>query len=645
MFDFVRKHTKIMMFMMFLLIIPAFVLVGINGFRSINGAGETVAKVAGTSIKREEWEATHKSQVDRVRASNPQVDVKLLDSPEARYISLERLVRDHVLQAAAQDAHLFATDASVARELQQNPTIAGLRGPDGRLDMERYRALLAAQGMTPETFEARVRQEMTMRMPERAVLTAEVAPTRLVDVTLNAFFGRREVELAHFVPTAFRAQVNPDASAIEAFYKANPGMFQAPETANVEYAVLDLDSIKKTLAISDADLKSYYDQNAARLSGAEERRASHILINAPKDMPAAERQKAQEKAEALLAQVRKDPASFADVAKKNSQDPGSAAAGGDLNFFGRGAMVKPFEDAAFKLEKGQISDIVVSDFGFHIIKVTDIHQPKQKSFEELKTTLDTELRAQLAPRKYAELAETFTNTVYEQADSLKPAADKLKLDIQTATQVQRQAQPGATGVLANAKLLTALFSADSIEKKRNTEAIEIAANKMVAARITQYTPAHLLPLDTVRNTVRDRIIEAQSAALALKDGTAKLAEWKAHPENAKLEAAKTISRDKAEGLAPAVLNAVMRADTASLPAWIGVDLGQNQGYVVARINKVLDRAAPAKDVAQQERNQYAQWLAAAQDRAYIENLKVRFKAQIKVEKPIAGVKTSLITAE
>ena len=645
MFDFVRKHTKIMMFLMFLLIIPAFVLVGINGFRSMGGSGETVAKVGTYSIKREEWDAAHQNDVERMRASNPRVDVKLLDSPEARYVSLERLVRQRVLAQAATDQHLTSTDASLARELQQDPNIAALRGPDGKLDIERYRQLVSMQGLTPEGFEARVRKDLTLRQVERAVLASEMAPTRLANVTLNAFFGRRELQTATFAPADYRDQVHPDDAALQAYYQAHQDLFQAPESANVEYVQLDLESVKKGIALNESDVKSYYEQNVARLSGKEERRASHILITAPKGQPAADHQKARDKAMALLEQVRKAPDTFADVAKKNSQDPGSAANGGDLDSFARGAMVKPFEDAAFALKKGEVSDVVESDFGFHIIKLTDIRSPKQKSFEELRASIETDLRNQQAQHKFAEVAELFTNTVYEQSDSLKPAADKLKLEMHTANAIQRKPLPGVTGVLANPQLLTALFSPDAIEKKRNTEALEVGPNLLVAARVVQYTPARVMPLTEVGSTVRERLVAVNAAELAKKDGMAKLDAWKKQPDSAKLAAALTVSRDQQTPLAaPAVLNAALRADVSTLPAWVGVDLG-GQGYVVVRINKVLERTAPAADVAVQERAQLAQWLATAQDRAYVETLKTRYNVQIKVPKPVAAANTLPVVQE
>jgi len=640
MFDFVRKHTKIMMGLMFMLIIPAFVLVGINGFRSMNSGGDTVAKVGSYSINQGEWDAAHKNEVDRLRNSQPNVDPKLLDAPELKYGTLERLVHERVLNSAAADAHLTSTDASVARELQQSPMIASLRKADGSLDMERYRQLAASQGLSPEGFEARVRKDIALRQIEGGISRTALAPAAQADMALNAFFERREVQIANFSPADYKAQVNPSEAELDAYYQANQAQFQAPESASVEYVVLDLESVKKTVTPNADEVKTYYEQNVARLSGKEERRASHILINAPKEMAAAERAKAKERAATLLEQVRKSPDTFADVARKNSQDSGSAPAGGDLDFFGRGAMVKPFEDAAFAMKKGDISDLVESDFGYHIIKLTDVKAPKQKSFDELKATIEADLRMQQAQRKYAEIADMFTNAVYEQSDSFKQIAEKLKLEIKTATNVQRKPGGETKGVLANPKVLTAIFNPDSVEKKRNTEAVEVGANQLVSARITQYAAARTLSLSDVRNDVRDRLVAMRSAELASKDGSSKLANWTSQPDSAKLGSVAVVSRDQTSTVSPVIVDKVLHADTATLPAWIGVDLGA-QGFAVVRVNKVLERNAPTENQAKQERAQYAQWLAGAENRAYYELLKNRFKVQFKVAKPLVSASTGV----
>jgi len=643
MFDFVRKHTKVMMFLMFLLIIPAFVLVGIDGFKSMKASGDAVATVGSHSITQGEWDAAHKDEVDRLRASVPNLDAKLLDSPEARFVTLERLVRERVLTEAVQDAHLNTTDARLARELQQSPTIAALRRPDGSLDIERYRQLAANQGLTTDGFEARVRSQLSARQVESGLTSTAFSPAALSDVSLNAFYERREAQISPFNPADYASKVSPSDAEIEAFYNANAPLFQTPESANIEYVVLDLDTVKKSITLNEADVKSYYEQNVDRLSGKEERRASHILINAPKDMPADDRKKARERADALLEQVRKAPDSFADAARKNSQDTGSAPNGGDLDFFGRGAMVKPFEDAAFALKKGDISDVVESEFGFHIIKVTDIKAPKQRSFEELRAGIESDLKGQQAQRKFAETAEAFTNGVYEQSDSLKPVAERLKLEVKTASNLQRKGAPGATGVLANPKFLAAVFSADSLEKKRNTEAIEVGANQLAAARIVQYTPASTRPLADVRASVKDRLVASQAAVLAKKDGMEKLAAWKTAAP-ASLPASIMLSREGAQTVPTAVLDAVLHADTSSLPTWVGIDLGA-QGYAVVRVNKVLPRTAVVPATAEQERKQYAQWVASAENLAYYKMLKDRFKVQIKVPRPTSSLMAQQSAAE
>jgi peptidyl-prolyl cis-trans isomerase D len=478
---------------------------------------------------------------------------------------------------------------------------------------------------------------------QESVTASGFPAAALADVALNAFFEKREVQLASFKPADFANKIEPSDADLEAFYKANQPLFQAPEAANIEYVVLDLESIKKLIALNEQDVKGYYEQNVARLSGEEERRASHILINAAKEAPPAEHQKAKARAEELLQALRKAPDSFAEVAKKNSQDPGSAANGGDLDFFKRAGMVKPFSDAAFALKKGEISEVVQSEYGYHIIKLTDIKTPKQRSFEELRPSIEADLKTQQAQRKFAESAEAFTNGVYEQSDSLKPVADKLKLEIRTANGLARTPAPGATGVLANPKFLAAVFGPDSIDKKRNTEAVEAGPSQLVSGRITQYTPAKTMALADVRAKVRERVVAARANELAKVEGAAKLAAWKGNPAAASLPAAVVISRDQPQNLPQPALAAALRADTGALPAWVGVDLGE-QGYAVLKVNKIIPRDAPAAAGAKQDRAQYGQWWGVAEAQAYYALLKERLKVQIIAPRPASGGANSPLAA-
>jgi peptidyl-prolyl cis-trans isomerase D len=632
MFDLIRKHIKIMQILLFILIVPSFVFFGIDGYSRFKDQGDAVAVVDGQNIRQGEWDAAHKLEIERVRGSMPNIDPKLLDTPEAKYATLERLVRDRVIETAASKLKLTASDQRLARALQEEPTVAALRKPDGSFDIDRYKQLVGAQGMSPEMFEARVRTDISARQVLAGIGASGLTTPAVADTSLNAFFERREVQVARFNTADFAAKVTATESQLEQYYKDNPAFFQAPEQANIEYIVLDIEAVRKTITPNADEVKTYFDQNAERLAGKEERRASHILIASPKTAPAAERDQAKAKAENLLAQVQKAPDSFADVAKKNSQDPGSAPNGGDLDFFGKGAMTKPFEDAAFALKKGDISPVVETEFGYHIIRLTDIKSPKQKTFEEMRPEIEADLKKQQAQKKFAEVAEAFSNGVYEQADSLKAVADKLKLEVKTASNVLRKPVPGATGVLTNPKFLNAVFSPDSVEKKRNTEAVDIGPSQLASARVLEYTPARTMPFAEVKDRVRERLQSSQGAELARKDGMDKLAAWKAAPASATLPEAVVVSRDQSNSKLPSpVIEAALRADTAKLPAFIGVDLGA-QGYAVVKVNKTIERDTKGANPFQ-DRQQYTQWWSNAETTAYYNALKDRFKAEIKVAKP------------
>jgi peptidyl-prolyl cis-trans isomerase D len=389
--------------------------------------------------------------------------------------------------------------------------------------------------------------------------------------------------------------------------------------------VLDLEALRKGITLSDKDLHDYYEQNKARYTVAEERRARHILIAADKDASADARAKAKARAEALLAEVRKAPASFAELAKKNSADTGSAPQGGDLDWSARGGMVsKALEDAVFALKPGEIAPLVESEFGFHVVKLEAVRGGETKSFDSVRPSIVDEVGRQQAAKRWAEAAEQFANTVYEQADSLQPVIDKLKLEKHSAT-VQRRPAPGATGALASTKLLDAVFGNDNVRNKRNnTDAIEVGPNQLAAAHVTLYQPARTLPLAEVRDLVRERVLATRAGELARKDGEALLAQVKSAPAT-ELPEKTTLSRQQRQNLPAAVVDAVLRADAGKLPAFVGVDLGE-AGYVVARIDVVLPREstddAPARE-------QYGQAWSSAETRAYLEALKQRFKAEVR----------------
>lgn len=635
MFDFIRRHNKWIMGILFVLVIPSFVFFGMGDYTQFNEGATKVAQVDGKSITQTEWDNAHRMEVDRLRASNPTIDLALLDSPMMKYATLERLLRERVLAVAAADGHMMTTDARLATELQQDPSISGLRRADGSLDLDAYRRLLATQGLTPEGFEARVRADMSARQVLNGVIESGFVSPAQADVSMNAFLERREARVLRFAPADYASKLNPTDADLEAFYKTHSARYQAPESARVEYIVLDLDGVKKSVNVSEQDLRAYYEQNAATLGTPEERRASHILINAPKGAPAAEREQARARATELLAALRQAPDSFADVARKSSQDDTSAPSGGDLGFFQRNRGIDPTISATtYGLAKaGDISEVVESEFGYHIVKLTELKAAAVPPFEELRPRLEDQLRTQQAQKEFGEMADIFTNGVYEQSDSLQSVAERLKLDIHKADGVTRTPAPGASGALANPKFLTALFSSDSLDKKRNTEALEIGANQLVSGRVVEHNPAHARPLAEVKAEVREAFVNERGAEMARTEGAARLKAWTEKPAAAtNLPEAVTLSRDGAAEQPPSLVEAALRADPAKLPSFVGVDLGA-QGYAIARVDKVLPHGEQAADALAQGRAQYEELWAVTEARRYYDFLKDRYKARILVAVP------------
>jgi peptidyl-prolyl cis-trans isomerase D len=626
MFDFVRKHTRLALGFFLLLIIPSFVFFGIEGYGKIGDtARATVASVDGVKIAQAEFESVHLQVMQRARQQMQGADPALFDTPEARRNTLDGLVRERTLLAAARHMHLNPSDARLQRLFVSDPQYAAIRNPDGSVNRE----ILASQGMSSDGFAQQLRQQIAVQQVLGGVSATAMAPARIVAATADPLFQRREVQFQRFDVVAYRDKVKPTEAEIEAFYKSRASEFKTAEQAVIDYVVLDLEALGAQADPAEDAVRKFYDDNAARFTAPEERQASHILINADSAQPLAARQAAKAKAEALLAEARKNPAGFAELARKHSQDTGSAGQGGDLGFFGRGAMVKPFEDAAFGMKPGEFAGPVETDFGYHVIQLNGIKGGGKRPFDDVKAEITAELRKTGAQRRWAEAAEQFTNTVYEQSDSLQPVMDRLKLKKQTAT-VQRKPALGASGPLGSAKLLDAVFGVEALSYKRNTDAIEFGPNQLVAARVVQHTPARLQALTEVADKVREQVVASQAQAMALKEGKARLAALQSPSSGGdaeRLPNMATVSRLQPQGLPREVIDAALRADASKLPQVVGVE-SPDGAYVVLRVAAVLPREAMPGGESSLNR-QYTQAWAAAESAAYLTALKRRYKAEIK----------------
>jgi peptidyl-prolyl cis-trans isomerase D len=503
---------------------------------------------------------------------------------------------------------------------------------NGKFSKERYEALVAGQGMSKEMFEARLRQDIATQQLALPVTEGGITGQAAAGRWLQTQLEQRDVSEAALYPDAYTGQVKLAADAVQIYYDANRKQFEMPEQVRAEFVVLSRDAMATQAAPAEDAVKAAYKANEARYKSPESRRASHILLKTGSD---AETKAAKEKAEGILAQVKKAPADFAKLAKQHSQDPGSAEKGGDLDWFSRGAMVKAFEDAVFSMKDGEISELVRSDFGFHIIRVSGIRPERVKPFDEVKAEIAADLKREAGMKKYSEAAEAFGNTVYEQSDSLKPAAEKWKLDIKQTAWLAKGAK--LPPPFDNAKLATALFADDALKNKRNTEAVEVAPGTLVSARVLEHKPASVQSLEAVKADVEKRLVLEEAASLAIKDGEAKLAKLqKGESINLKWSASHAVRRSEPQGLAPDSVRAIFGADATKLPVYVGTP-HPGKGYALYRISAVKAGSNVKDDPRAAGLQQaYARAVAEEEFAAWLSNL--RGAHPVKINKALLEAK-------
>ena len=611
MFDFVQKHKRIAQLFL-LLIALTFATWGIESYTRFRGGADTVAEVNGIRISQREWDEELRRQQDQLRRMfGASYDPALLDTPQTRQRLLDGMIAQRLVAYAAAKANLVVTDDMLVETIHAIPAFQN----NGQFDKAQYELAVRSQNppMSPAQFESRLRNDLSLQQLAGAVGGTAIV-SRTVVGRLAALEGqKREVAEAVVPAEQYLARASVDDAKAKAYYEANTAEFRTPERIRADYVLLSADSLAKLEPATEAEVRAAYEQRASQFRVEEQRRASHILV------------KDEAQAEKLLAQVKQAPGKFAELAKKFSQDTGSAEKGGDLGWFGPGMMVKPFEDAVYALKKeGEIAGPVKSEFGYHVIRLTGIQPAKSRSFDEVKKELSDELSRQKGQRKFAESAEAFSNLVYEQPDSLKPAAERFKLTIRTTPWISKSANQ-ELGPLDNPKLLAALFSPDSLKNKRNTDAIEVAPGTLVAARVAEHQPAAQRSFDEVKAEVLDKLRRQQAVELAQKDGEAKVEQLrKGGDAGLKWGAAKLVSRREPQGVPAEALQRIVAADVSKLPAYTGIPI-PGRGYVVMRITKVVDvDAAKATEEAAPRTSQlygqsdYAAYLASLRQRADIE---------------------------
>ena len=593
MFDFITRHKRAVQILLFLFLVPPFVFFGVDRMDSPVGA-EVVAVVGDYRITQQEFNrALRERQEALQRATQNRVNPELLNSSELRQNVLEMLIRQRTLLNHAAKAGIVVTDQHLQQVIGQVPAFQ----QDGKFSIQRYDLALKAQGMTPAMFESQVRRDLLVQMLDQAVGGTGFAP-RVVAAHL-ARLSEQQREVSHYAvrPEEFMSQVKLEADAAKKYYDTHPEEFRLPEQARVEFVTLSVDAFLGEVPLEPGEVEKYYEANDKRYNVEEQRQAAHILIGA-ESSDAQAKQQARAKAEAIHQQLKQQPERFAELAKQNSQDPDSAAKGGNLGYFGRGVTPKAFEDVVFRMKVGETSEVVESVDGFHIIRLMAVRAAQKRGLEEVRKEIEIELKRARAGKKFSEVAENFNNVVFEQSETLKPAAEVARSPVRQSGWITRDGGD-VPPELKHPKLLQAIFSEEVVRNKRNTEAVEVVPGLLVAARVIEHKPAALRAFEEVSAAIARKLTAQMASQLAAQSGREQLEQLRQGKQpSIAWSAPQLVKRTESKVLGETAVASAFRADAAKLPAYAGVEDGRG-GYTLIRVTRVVDveRVPPEQEKA------------------------------------------------
>ena len=586
------------------LIILSFVFAGVGSYLA-GGSEQVAAKVDDREISQREFEMAYQNERNRMQAQLGDYFSTLMGDPayvqQFRRSVLDRMVNDLLIEQRANELGLRISDQQVRQTIVSMPEFQR----DGVFDNEQYNALLRRSGLTPDMFAESMRTDLLRQQLLLAIQGSDFALGNEVNALIKLERQEREIRTLTLDVAEFTNKAEVTDEEAQAYYEQNPLQFTRPDQVKAAYIELSGTNLKETLNVSEDDAKAYYDENQNKYGTAEQRQASHILVQGKGS-------EAKTKAENLLAELN-NGADFAELAKTSSDDTFSGQDGGKLDWFERGVMDPAFEDAAFALNKGEVSGVVESDFGYHIIKLDDIKEPQVKSFADVRDEILAELREQRAAEAFYDLQTQLAEKAFEMPDSLDDAAEAVDATVQTTDFIS---QSDAPGVLANPAVQQALFSPEVREDGLNSDVIEIGPEHVVVVRVDDSRDEMVLPFDEVSAQVKQQlsVVKGEEAAsakadelvAALRDGnTEVLAD-----EGLSFSEAETINRMGADRLVAQV--AFGLAKPAEGAAVYGVTRDMAGNMLIIALDKVIEADVDATAVDLQMTQQLEQ-MHAQQD--------------------------------
>jgi len=494
------------------------------------------AKVNNSEISANEFERS--VSIERQKLLRQYGGKLPMEEKALRERTMTQMINQRVLEEVTFEQGYRISDAILSERVRQLFTI------DGVFDRERFEASVASLGMNIPMYERALRNELRLQQMQSGITNSTFVTRDAVNKLAALTEQTRDISVLTFNVDHFSTAQKPTAEEIKKYYEENLQRFMVPEKIKIDYVEITSDALAENVEIDEQQVKEMYDHYVKSVTGREERKASHILIQAGEDKAAA-----KAKAESIKKELEQG-ADFAELAKKYSQDPGSATKGGDLDWVALGEMVKPFEQKLFSMEKGTVSDVVETQFGFHIIKLDDVRSEAIVPLGVKRYEFEEEIKTDSVASMFYDLSERLASTAYENPDSLDIVVEDLGLKLKTSDYFSRN--KGA-GIAENDKVRNVAFSPLVLEQGSNSDIIEISPNHVVVIRVNERVPATAIPLEDVSSRI-ENILKVQAghkqtlaAAMAVK---------------AKIEAGESVDSVKTEGVDIENIAALGRRDSA-----------------------------------------------------------------------------------
>jgi len=611
-----RTQTTFAKVILAIIIVP-FALFGIDSYLSSVGSSIHIASVNDELITAQ---ALQNAETEIKARQDESADPSIFESIEFKKAVLDNLITTKLINQEIKNSGFYISDSQIGTYIAGMPEFR----KNGKFSQEQYDQVLKINNLSPKKFDDKIKSDLGTQQVKDSLRKLSFVPKTKVQELVDLAYQKRDVSIYELKQDDFKNKIDLSIPALKKVYEESKSSFMRPDQVKIKFIIYSVAGIVPNVKVADKEVKNYFADNISRYQTDQQRRASHILFTVGPNLTDEEVKKIATRAQNVLNEIKKNPKTFKKNAEKYSQDAESSKNGGDLGFFSRGDMDKVFEDTVFSMSKNQIAELIKTEFGFHIVMLTEIKGEEVK-FETVKNQIKGELLFNKALVEFGENAEDFSNIVYEQSESLQQAANKFSLKIEDSEWLSFE---NAKKFFNNEAFAQAIFDKYAIDGMKNIAAIEASPNNLVAARVVDFRSSAAKSFDEVKGSIKDFLVEAESQRLLILAGTKLIEDVKLKPNVINWIDELTVDRVDRQGLSDTLLNAIFKMDGKDLPAYTGLYDSKGE-YVIVKLSKVVTEKVEDKDSIDTYYNEYISMIQEEIDFSFISDLKAKADIDIK----------------